>query len=501
MKTVIGAVGLLSVAGFVVAACSGGGSGGGGGGSGATAGIDGGGMGGGGTSAGGNAGTGAGGSGGGTVECASDGDCAAKMPATNPTDCAEAKCDLVLKKCNFVAKDADGDGHAAAKCAAVGGGSVAAGDDCDDGDVQSYPGAWDGPADPGSGKSDACDSKDNDCDGTSDNQKVGGKSCACDPLDLAPCAETATGSAIPGLDSAKDGVGICKLGKRECNAGVPGKCNGAVGPSTELCSDATTDEDCDGNPKNGCVCVAGEKTTCNAGQCNTAQVDCNASTGKFPTCPAPVAKVEYCPDGDGDAHCTTSCQLACSAPGSTWKSSCPKDDCDDKKNFAYPGAKETCGDGVDANCTAGDSDGFDVGASCTAGTYGTACYRSGTKVCAGTSVTTCSATAATPQDTWHSAAYVSGTYSSWDWNCNGTVQPRYLAVPGNFCGAYTDVATCLNGDAGYEPNYHAAVPAWAPAGPHCGENISRFKCLWGGSPTPMCIGYPSGPTTVVQECK
>ncbi len=276
MKRVTSVVAMLSAGGLLVAACGGGDSGGGAGGSGNTAGIDGGG----GTSAGGNAGTGAGGSGGGTAECASDAQCVAKMPATDPPDCAEAKCDLVLKKCNFVAKDADGDGHASAKCVAVGSGAVDVGDDCDDDDAQTYPGAWDGPADASSGKSDACDSIDNDCDGATDNQKVGAKSCKCDPTNPPKCNQDQIGNAIAGLDSSKDGVGVCKLGVSECLNGVVGKCLGAVGPAaTESCNGA--DDNCngqadEGDPGGGSACKTGKLGVCDNGtnHCQSGKIVC-----------------------------------------------------------------------------------------------------------------------------------------------------------------------------------------------------------------------------------
>ncbi len=293
MKRVTSVVAMLSAGGLLVAACGGGDSGGGAGGSGNAGAADGGG-------AGGSSATGgSGGSGGGTVDCASDAQCVAKMPATDPPDCAEAKCDLVLKKCNFVAKDADGDGHTAAKCLATGEGVIDSGDDCDDGDATSYPGAWDGPAD--GGQSDRCDSKDQDCDGNADDGKAAsGKTCACDPLKPPACNEDVQGKPISGLDGTKDGVGACKLGTRECNAGVPGKCLGAAGPSGEVCDGQ--DNDCDGkvdqgDPGGGVGCNTGLKGNCGPGttSCEAGKVKCNATQQASP---------EKCDNQDNDCNGT-----------------------------------------------------------------------------------------------------------------------------------------------------------------------------------------------------
>ncbi len=72
--------------------------------------------------------------------CATDQECASKLGTTTPPDCATATCNLLRGACEFVAKDEDGDGHAAADCKASNGVAVVDGDDCDDQNKDLYPG-------------------------------------------------------------------------------------------------------------------------------------------------------------------------------------------------------------------------------------------------------------------------------------------------------------------------------------------------------------------------
>jgi hypothetical protein len=68
-----------------------------------------------------------------------DVDCAASVPSTMPAsgvgaNCAAGKCDALLGVCEYVAKDKDGDGHAAANCTSTNGVTIQEGDDCNDQD-------------------------------------------------------------------------------------------------------------------------------------------------------------------------------------------------------------------------------------------------------------------------------------------------------------------------------------------------------------------------------
>jgi hypothetical protein len=402
-------------------------------------------------------------------DCTVDADCTAKLPTTTPADCAVATCDTLQRKCLFKAKDADGDGHLAKNCSAATV-TVEAGDDCDDTDPSSYPGAWDGPAtdfDSGPGvQQDRCDQKDNDCDGSPDNGKLavdgGDKTCKCDPNKPLPCYEYPNGVPISAstLDGSNNPKGMCKKGVRSCVGGIPGACNGAVGPEQEICDDQ--DHDCDG--------VSG-----NAG-------DVKAS-----------GRQSFCPDADSDNYCVTgSCVTACVAPTkSRPQNTCLGTDCNDAVGTTHPGATEYCGDGVDSNCAGGDSDGYgNLGTACTAGTFGI-CKRKGTYVCSGDKLsTTCNATAgaATGAASSPSADPLidltqnrTGYDARWDYNCNNTMELAESLYGGSF-NAYACAGS---------PNYQEACQQLGTAAA-CNAGVfgaKFFTCAAGGfdlTPSLIC---------------
>ncbi|HQP36902.1 MAG TPA: putative metal-binding motif-containing protein, partial [Polyangiaceae bacterium] len=271
-------------------------------------------------------------------------------------------------------------------------------DDCNDGDPTCFPGSPDSPT---------CDGKDHDCDGKANT------GCGCQNGATQTCYESETNvcnkQVVTCVDGKwpecpppvykteycedKDGDGHCSLNcQPACSSpggvwksGCPkDDCNDDAAtiypgyPESPTCDG--TDHDCDGTPNEGCACTTGTTSTCHAGNssvCNQDVITC--SGGQWPACPNPIYKQEYCLDADGDSHCTTSCQMACSAPAKH-KPSCAKDDCDDGRNWVYPGASETCGDGINADCDSKglDSNGFNVGVACSAGVSDTCCYRTGT---------------------------------------------------------------------------------------------------------------------------
>jgi hypothetical protein len=207
--------------------------------------------------------------------------------------CAEKRCKN--RKCLYVTLDMDQDGHrsnrpcvakslsdasasdAAAKSdsAPPSGGvlSVEVGDDCDDNNVNLYPGreaicteladgrpimypggvpkglcaagkkscTADGKVSPCTGavapRAEDCNTvdKDEDCDGSNVN------ACLCSGASTVPC-----GSA----------VGACRPGTQTCSSGAYGACVGAVGASADDCSATGTDLNCDGIKGNGANCAS-----------------------------------------------------------------------------------------------------------------------------------------------------------------------------------------------------------------------------------------------------
>ncbi|MCC6644232.1 MAG: putative metal-binding motif-containing protein [Polyangiaceae bacterium] len=269
----------------------------------------------------------------GTTSCVTAQDCKDALPPTVPASCAEWTCDPTAKQCRLQTKDLDGDGHRSNKCVANTGVSVVLGDDCDDADKKTFPGAWDGPA--GDGKPTACDSVDQDCSGTPDDASLpSGATCTCAPDDVQPCASDSSGKPItfPLLDGLGKPLGKCKLGARTCSKeGKWSACTGAVPPEPfEICNGGI-DDDCDG------------------------KADMADSV-------LPTNTVDWTYDGDSDGYADAKAPLRARACQDLPPTSCATcdptkwrlgyfaaKDCDDTNPDAYPGAKEWC-NGADDDC-------------------------------------------------------------------------------------------------------------------------------------------------------
>ena len=284
------------------------------------------------------------GSGGVAPECTTDDDCAAMLPATEPADCARARCDALQGRCVFEARDQDGDGHAAAQCAAAGV-AIVAGDDCNDEDANLYPGhpedcsaaadgtaiTWPTGAPVGickhgqltclaDGSESACtgavapaprqcsSGQDNDCDG-----KVDSSECGCS---LVPSPATQSCFTYPA--PAQAGKGICKSGTSTCTSTPDGTdttwgpCVGEVGPAAkDTCnptSNPDSDANCNGKPDEGCTCTNGMIQSCALPPLNAKGVCASGTTtcinGAWGACSVHPGAVNCTSTADNDCNGT-----------------------------------------------------------------------------------------------------------------------------------------------------------------------------------------------------
>ena len=136
------------------------------------------------------------------------------------------------------------------------------------------------------------DDLDNDCDGDDD------EGCVCDPGLTDPCYD--------GPPDTED-MGMCASGLYTCNAEgtAYGACVGQVTPVSEVCGDGL-DNDCDGTPDDGCICLPGSTASCydgpagtmGQGECTAGMMTCNATGMGYGACVGSVTPVpEVCGDG------------------------------------------------------------------------------------------------------------------------------------------------------------------------------------------------------------
>jgi hypothetical protein len=247
--------------------------------------------------------------------------------------------------------DADGDGFDAEQ-------------DCDDDDDAVFPGA-----------AELCNGVDDDCDGSVDEDDASdaptwyadgdgdGFGDAADPT--AACAQP-TGFVADDGDCDDDDAAVFPGAVELCN-GVDDDCDGSV--DEDDASDAPTwyaDGDGDGfgdaaDPSAACAQPTGFVAAdgdCDDDDdavfpgavelCNGVDDDCDESVDEDDASDAPT----WYADGDGDGFGDdTFTAVACEAP--TGFAATP-DDCDDRDDAVYPGAPETCGDGVDDDCDGTD---------------------------------------------------------------------------------------------------------------------------------------------------
>jgi hypothetical protein len=289
--------------------------------------------------------------------------------------------------------------------------------------------------------------KDNDCDGdTTDADDKSTYFCDPDsdnfldknkaPLSLLVCG----GAPAAGSNGCVGAWRPQGTPFTDCGEGNP-----AINPNgVEVCDATLLDENCNGQINEGCSCINGTTTDCGAqATCNFVQNGAVCKSGVYDlaaVCKTPRAKQNFCPDLDSDGYCGTlsNCLDYCPAgtlpsegplPPGGWKlkTSCVgvgenKVDCQDNQSGINPGATELCGDGIDSNCASGDSDGYNVGASCNVGGLSVgACAGGGANACSapGSTQTVCNANH--PDIGKAKAQTFQAPNGSWDWSCDGNV--------------------------------------------------------------------------------
>jgi hypothetical protein len=267
------------------------------------------------------------------------------------------------------------------------------------------------------------DGIDNDCNGDVDD-------CSCSPGDTQHC--------FTGPASAR-GVGACTAGEQFCETkgefGQWGSCVGEVLPADEVCDAAMVDENCDGEPNEGCECADGTgPVACGSdvGECVPGAAECSA--GALGPCVGAVGPItEICNglddncDDSVDEGLTMACGVAMGGcqPG---VSACTNGAWGECTGGAGP-TDETC-NGVDDNC-----DGtIDEGLTQSCGTDAGVCVA-GTETCANGAWGACAGSVGPGTETCNGL----------DDDCDGTVDEGCGCINGATMACGTDVGACNAG--------------------------------------------------------
>ncbi|HXJ18711.1 MAG TPA: hypothetical protein VMT03_00650 [Polyangia bacterium] len=328
-----------------------------------------------------------------------------------------------------------GNGGAAGKAGAGGGGN---------GGAAGKAGAGGGGG--GCGLRDCTSTRDNDCNGTPDNQDT-----AC-----ATCIAGNTVACSTGMS------GVCATGVQTCQLAADhqsvswGTCVQTVAKGARDCT-SNNDNDCNGQPDDT------ETTFC---QCSPSNSPRSCSTGLSGICMA------------GSQACVVASDKTTSAWGT-----CTQIKAKGTETCANPGTDDDC-DGVLDNVPS---------AACNVGTGMGACANGGYTGCSGTTQV-CNAAVSGIGDvnstTWHTNPAPNG---SWDWNCDGVVTKEYPdSAPTPPACSSLSMTDCPN-----QPPLNYALNPFA-----CGDtgDIGSEYCYWLAA-IPGCTNKTGTSTGYQQGCR
>ncbi len=299
---------------------------------------------------------------------ANSGDCNDANAAINPG--AKEACNSIDDNCDGTIdegaqttfyKDGDGDGYGqtgtTTLACIVPSGYAAKSGDCNAADTAVYPGALE-----------ACDSKDNNCDGLTDEgvqttfyRDADGDGYGVGTVTRLACTAP-TGYASESGDCDDSDPAAFPDATETCN-GKDDNCNGAIDDNAKTTFYADSDGDGYGDsvrPADACAAPTGyvtDNSDCNDADRNTHPGALEVCDGRDNNCDATIdegVQTTYYQDADGDTYGNAAVtKSGCERPVGYAASSA---DCDDTSASIHPGATESC-NSIDDNCDGQTDDG------------------------------------------------------------------------------------------------------------------------------------------------